>query len=63
MSLGESSKSLIKLAIPIIMGQIGLMLIGAGDVFIASLYSKTSVAAIGVANGVINPVFLFGLGL
>jgi MATE family multidrug resistance protein len=63
MSLGESSKSLIKLAIPIIMGQIGLMLIGAGDVFIASLYSKTSVAAIGVANGVINPVFLFGVGL
>jgi MATE family multidrug resistance protein len=56
-------RELLKLSGPIIMGQIGLMMIGAGDVYIASLYSSKSVGAIGVANGVINPVFLFGVGL
>jgi MATE family multidrug resistance protein len=45
------------------MGQLGQMLIGAGDVYIASRFSTDSVAAIGIANGVINPVFLFGVGL
>ncbi|MCO4753637.1 MAG: MATE family efflux transporter [Bacteriovoracaceae bacterium] len=39
------------------------MLIGAGDVYIASLHSTKTVAAIGVANGFINPIFLFGIGL
>jgi Na+-driven multidrug efflux pump len=53
-------RELLKLSGPIIMGQIGLMMIGAGDVYIASLYSSKSVGAIGVANGVINPVFLLG---
>jgi len=63
MTLNYSIKSLIKLTIPIMMGQIGQMLIGAGDVYVASKYSTNSVAAIGIANGVINPVFLFGVGL
>lgn len=39
------------------------MLIGAGDVYVASLHSTSTVAAIGVANGFINPIFLFGIGL
>jgi len=56
-------KSLIQLSIPIILGQIGQMLIGTGDVYIAGLYSTNTVAAIGVANGLINPIFLFGIGL
>lgn len=57
-----TAKSLFVLAFPIILGQLGQMLIGAGDVYVASLHSVNSVAAIGVANGFINPVFLFGIG-
>ncbi len=63
MNLKQSIKSLVYLAIPIILGQIGQMLITAGDVFIASMYSTSSVASIGVAGGIINPFFLFGIGL
>jgi len=39
------------------------MLIGAGDVYIASMYSTSCVASIGVANSFINPILLFGVGL
>lgn len=56
-------KKLTKFSIPIIFGQLGMMLIGVGDVFVAAKYSTTAVAAIGVANGVINPIFLFGIGM
>lgn len=63
MNLSYYLRSLIGLTLPIMLGQLGQMLIGAGDVYIASLYSTNSVAAIGVANGVINPIFLFGVGM
>ena len=63
MSLSNSIKQLLYLSVPMILGQIGQMLIGAGDVYMASLYSTNTVASIGVANGVINPIFLFGIGL
>ena len=59
----KSIKSLLKLAFPIILGQLGQMLIGAGDVLVAGRFSTHAVAAIGVANGLVNPIFLFGLGL
>lgn len=59
----KTVKELFALSFPIILGQLGQMLIGAGDVYVASLHSTTTVAAIGVANGFINPVFLFGIGL
>lgn len=63
MNLSRAIKSLIILSGPIIVGQLGQMLITAGDVFVASMYSTESVAAIGVASGVINPFYLFGIGL
>ena len=55
--------NLLKLTGPIIAGQLGMMLIAAGDVYIATLFSTKAVASIGVANGFINPIFLFGIGL
>lgn len=63
MRISKAIKLLLTLSFPIILGQLGQMLIGAGDVLIASKYSTNSVAAIGLANGVINPIFLFGIGL
>ncbi|MBD65849.1 MAG: hypothetical protein CME62_11625 [Halobacteriovoraceae bacterium] len=62
-NLKQTTQSLIVLALPIIFGQLGQMLIGAGDVYIATMYSTHSVAAVGVANGVFNPLMLFGIGL
>lgn len=59
----KNVKELFALSFPIILGQLGQMLIGAGDVYVASLHSTSTVAAIGVANGFINPIFLFGIGL
>ncbi len=56
-------KDLLKLSLPIIAGQLGQMLIVAGDVYIATMHSTKTVAAIGVASGFINPIFLFGIGL
>lgn len=59
----DSISSILKLSIPIIVGQLGQMLIIAGDVYIATMFSTKAVASIGVASGFINPVFLFGIGL
>lgn len=63
MNLEKSLKSIWKLSIPIIIGQLGQMLIVAGDVYIATMHSTKAVAGIGVAGGLINPLFLFGIGL
>ncbi len=63
MSIVSSVKSILVLSIPIIVGQLGQMLIGAGDVYIATKFSTHAVASIGVAGGIINPIFLFGIGL
>ena len=52
-----------RLAWPIFIGQISFVLIGFGDVVVAGHYSTSAVAAIGVANGLINPFFIFGVGL
>jgi MATE family multidrug resistance protein len=63
MNLTIAIKKLLKLSWPIIVGQLSLMLIGVGDVYVASLYSTKSVAAIGVAFSTGNPAMLFGIGL
>lgn len=56
-------KKILILSGPIILGQISQMLIGVGDVYVASLYSTQAVAAVGVAVGIFNPILLFGTGL
>lgn len=61
--MSTAIKNLLLFAGPIILGQLSQMLIGVGDVFMAGKHSTTAVAAIGVANGIINPIFLFGIGL
>ncbi len=56
-------RSLLSLSWPIIIGQLGLMLVGTVDILVASEYSSKALAAIGVANSILNPIFLFGLGI
>lgn len=56
-------KELLNLAMPIIMGNLGMILIGAGDVFVAARYSTNTLASISIANSIISCIFLFGIGL
>lgn len=56
-------KELLKFAVPIILGQVGLMLIGTGDMIIAGRYSRECLAAIGLAISISNPIQISLLGL
>ena len=57
------AKELLNIALPIIMGNLGFILIGAGDVLIAGRHSTDTLAAISIATAVINVIFIFGIGL
>lgn len=56
-------KELLKFSIPIIIGQLGLMLVGTGDMIIAGRYSRECLAAIGLAISIANPIQISLLGL
>jgi MATE family multidrug resistance protein len=56
-------KELLKFAVPIIIGQVGLMLVGTGDMIIAGRYSRECLAAIGLAISIANPIQISVLGL
>ena len=55
-------KELLIFSLPIIFGQLGLMLVGTGDMVIAAKYSRNCLAAIGLAISIQNPIMLAGLG-
>ena len=59
----EALKQILIFAGPIIFGQIGLMLIGTGDMIIAGRYSRECLAAIGLAIAILNPIQISALGL
>ena len=59
----EKGKSLLMFALPIIMGNLGQMLLGAGDVLVAARHGANTLASISIATAFINTVFLIGLGL
>ena len=56
-------KELFNLATPMIMGNLGIILIGACDVFVAARYSTNALASISIANSIISTIFMFGIGL
>lgn len=56
-------KEIFLFSIPLIAGQIGQMLFGIGDIVVAGRYSNDVVAALGVANGLLAPLLMFGLGV
>lgn len=57
------ASELFVLALPMIMGNLGIILIGAGSVFVAARYSTDSLAAISIANSITNCIFIFGIGV
>lgn len=59
----QYSKELLNIAIPIIMGNLGFILIAAGDVLIAGRHSTDTLAAISIATAITNCIITFGIGL
>ena len=56
-------KELLTIAAPIIMGNLGFILIGVGDVVIAGRHSTDTFAAISIATAIVNCILTFGFGL
>lgn len=56
-------KDLLLLSSPIIIGNLGNMLIGVGDVFVAAKHSTDTLAAISIATAMFMSIFIAGLGL
>lgn len=54
---------LISLSIPMIIGNLGQVLIGATDVYIAAKHSTDTLAAISIANSIIFCILVMGMGL
>jgi len=54
---------LISLSIPMIVGNLGQVLIGATDVYIAAKHSTDTLAAISIANSIIFCILVMGMGL
>lgn len=54
---------LLVLSWPIIIGNLGNMLIGVGDVFVAAKHSTDTLAAISIATAIFMSIFIAGLGL
>ncbi len=57
------AKELLNIAFPIIMGNLGFILIGAGDVLVAGHHSTDTLAAISIATAITNCIQTFGIGL
>lgn len=56
-------KELLTIAAPIILGNIGFILIGIGDVVVAGRHSTDTFAAISIATAITNCIVTFGIGL
>lgn len=63
MSRAEAFRQLLVFSLPIIFGQLGIMLTGTGDMIIAGRYSTECLAAIGLAISIANPIMISLLGM
>lgn len=56
-------KELLNLALPMIVGNLGIILIGAGSVLVAAKHSTDTLAEVSIATSIISCIFMFGVGL
>ncbi len=56
-------KDIANIAGPIILGNLGFILIGVGDVIVAGRYSTDTLAAVSLATAIINCIMIFGIGI
>lgn len=61
--ISEYIKELLTIAGPIIMGNVGFMLIGLGDVIVAGRHSTETFAAISIATAIVNSIMTIAIGL
>ena len=54
-------KDLLQIAFPIILGNIGFIMIGVGDVIIAGRHSTDTLAAISLSTAIINCITIIGI--
>ena len=57
------AKDLLRIAAPIMMGNIGFIMIGVGDVIIAGRHSTDTLAAISIAAAVTHCLLMLGIGI
>ena len=57
------AKDLLRIAGPIIMGNLGFVMIGVGDVIVAGRHSTNTLAAISIATAVTNTLMMIGIGI
>ena len=56
-------QDLLKIAFPIILGNLGFILIGVGDVIVAGRHSTNTLAAVSLATAIINCITIMGIGI
>lgn len=57
------ARDILNIAGPIILGNLGFILIGVGDVIVAGRHSTDTLAAISLATAIINCIMMFGIGI
>ena len=57
------TKDLLQIAFPIILGNLGFILIGVGDVIVAGRHSTDTLAAVSLATAIINCITIMGIGI
>lgn len=56
-------KDLLTIALPIILGNLGFIFIGVGDVIVAGRHSTDTLAAVSLATAIINCITIMGIGI
>ena len=56
-------KDILNIAFPIMMGNIGFILIGVGDVIVAGRHSTETLAAVSIATAILHCILMFGIGI
>ena len=57
------TQDLLKIAFPIILGNLGFILISVGDVIVAGRHSTDTLAAVSLATAIINCITIMGIGI
>lgn len=57
------AKNLLQIAFPIILGNVGFIMIGVGDVIVAGRHSTETLAAISIATAIISCITIMGIGI
>lgn len=61
--INKYAKDLLNIALPIIMGNLGFILIGLGDIIVAGRHSTDTFAAISIATAIVNCIMTIAIGL